>query len=272
MPPPCQRDYCLINLLLSAYENHSWANCRKEWLDQQVRDTPAVEILATRATDGKTLAIEHTLIQPFPTDKKDFVNFEKAGFLRIEEDQSLIVPERYTQVRIPAGALQKKDGRKAVAARVHQWLQANSSTFPEGLSQQICPTATGPLTLQVNVIPCPRKDSKLTIRRYGDEHLSEVIEKALQKKLPKLVQTAADKRILLLEYAQFYLQVADIYAEIEKRRPLVSDLAKVHEIWYVDTFDYEREKVVYFLPYDGVSSIPAFIFQDGQLIGYHPRI
>jgi len=58
----------LISLFVSAYENFTWAGSKIEPLDEQVDG--AIEALVTRA-DGQTMAIEHTLIEPFVGDKRD---------------------------------------------------------------------------------------------------------------------------------------------------------------------------------------------------------
>ena len=75
MPTDSRREHTLIDLFLSCYGNDSWANCELDWLEK--RKDGAVEVLATRS-DGKTLAIEHTLIQPFARDKEDFAYFRKS--------------------------------------------------------------------------------------------------------------------------------------------------------------------------------------------------
>src|SRR4051794_22051074 len=87
-----------IESFLSAYEDLSWADADKDWVDRRVDG--GIEMLATRKSDGKTLAIEHTLIQPFVGDIGDFKLFERA-FLNIEDDKSLIVPDRWLQVFVP---------------------------------------------------------------------------------------------------------------------------------------------------------------------------
>jgi hypothetical protein len=46
----------------------TWADADKDWVDR--RKDGGVEMLARRSSDGKTLAIEHTLIQPFVSDKE----------------------------------------------------------------------------------------------------------------------------------------------------------------------------------------------------------
>jgi hypothetical protein len=261
------REYELIQTFLSAYEDNSWANCTCDWLDKRKDGQP--ECLAQRP-DGKTLVIEHTLIQPFLEDKEDFARSER--FQRIEADKSLIIPERIIYVDVPAGALQKGYSWDAVVKSVHEWLQANIASFPEGMSQHICPVSgvrkASDLCLQVRVIFSPGP-GVLLIRRYGDTRLGEVVEKALKEKLPKLVRTDADKRILLLERDQFTLNEQSIYDEIEQHRAMFPDLAKVDEIWFAETVFYERfgaQKCVFFNLYNSQSQVKALGFWNGRLI------
>ena len=87
MPTKARRENVFIERLLSAYEAGSWATAQIDWLDQRIDG--AVEALVARA-DGRTLAIEHTLIEPFIDDEKDFAQFEKA-LLDIKNDKTLLV-------------------------------------------------------------------------------------------------------------------------------------------------------------------------------------
>ncbi|MBI3894298.1 MAG: hypothetical protein HY313_00055 [Acidobacteria bacterium] len=94
------------------------------------------------------------------------------------------------------------------------------------------------LNLYITVVPL-RGRARLHVRRQQvDDNLSDVIEKALRTKVPKLVNTVAVKRILLLERQHWNLHPKSILDEIEGRRAAFPDLAKVDEIWIVETFFY----------------------------------
>ena len=269
MPTDSRREHTLIDLFLSCYGNDSWANCELDWLEK--RKDGAVEVLATRS-DGKTLAIEHTLIQPFARDKEDFAYFRKS-FLPIEDDKSLIIPGRIIYIDVPIGALQGGYCWNPVVAAVHKWLKVHRFLLPEGRSQHKCPigdvrkTKVSDLNLQVRVIFSPGFEGAFMIRRYGVERLDEVVEKALKEKLPKLVKTKADKHILLLERDQFTLSELRIYEEIEKRRVMFPDLAKVDEVWFAETVFYTSDKYIRFELYDSRTLVQSLAFLDGQLIG-----
>ena len=105
--PTIYREDTFIKLFVSAYENGSWADALHQQPDKIERTKPAVDWLAKRKSDGKILAIEHTIIEPFVGEKADFASFE-AAFLEIERDKSLLVPGRWIQVFVPVGALQNQ--------------------------------------------------------------------------------------------------------------------------------------------------------------------
>ena len=60
-------------------------------------------MLATRS-DGKTLAIEHTIVQPFVGEKVDSNTFVRA-FGCIEKNPDLALPERDMTVVIPVAEI-----------------------------------------------------------------------------------------------------------------------------------------------------------------------
>lgn len=69
MPAPPGKERPLLTRFLRAYEAGSWANASLDWVDERLDS--AVELVATRSSDGATLAIEHTVIQPHSREKAD---------------------------------------------------------------------------------------------------------------------------------------------------------------------------------------------------------
>ena len=66
-------------------------------------------------------------------------------------------------------------------------------------------------------------------------NLGEVIEKAPKTRLPRLVRTSADKRILFFERQHMNLLPENILDEIKKRKLAFPELASVDEIWIIET-------------------------------------
>ncbi len=275
------REDPFIKLFLSAYENGSWADAALVKPDAIERTNPAVDQIATRRSDGKTLAIEHTIIEPFVSDKEDLASFQ-VTFLGIEKDESLLVPGRWMQVFVPVGTLrnQPQEARDAIVQAVHCWIKLNRLIVPDGNSQHVCPIPGVPreppldITLSIRVEPLQggsaAERGSLHVRRQEvSSSLGDVIEKALKKKTPKLANTTADKRILLLERQHMNLSPQRMLGEIEKRRPSFPDLAGVDEIWIIETIFYGTAfggTYLRFERYEGDVVVGSFDFEGGKLM------
>ena len=248
-----------IAAFLSAYEDLTWADAEKDWLDRRIDD--AVEMLATRSSDGKTLAIEHTLIQPFVSDKEDFAFFGPS-FLKIEDDRALIVADKWIQVFVPVGTLNgypKPASRRIIVKAVHEWIKARSFTLPDGDSEHQCAVTGMPgkgdfeITLTIKVTPLPGDGSIQVRRQQVGNDFADVIRRALITKLPKLTKQKADKRVLILERQhmnlrseQILVEVRKQAVEIRKQDPYFPQLAQVDEIWILETVDDEPGGVFFF--------------------------
>ena len=276
------REDLFIKQFLSAYEGGSWADADVTKPDAIDRTNKAVDQLATRKSDGRTLAVEHTIIEPFVGDKGDFAEFEKA-FLDIENDKSLAVHGRWLEVFVPVRSLSKQPPavRKAMVQAVHAWIRSNRLTLPEGRGVHACPVDGSPgkpsfdITLNVRVTPLKRGDADepgaLHVRRQQiDANLGDVVDKALRNKVPKLVNTKADKRIFLLERQHMNLLPEMMLKEVDDRRSSFPDLALVDEIWIIETIFYGTAfggTYLRFELYDWKGDlIRSLDFDDGKLI------
>ena len=114
----------------------------------------------------------------------------------------------------------------------------NRLTLPDGRGKYQCQVAgiTGnpsfEIPLNVRATPLKRGNADepgaLHVRRRQvDVNLGDVMEKALRKKLPKLANTKADQRILLLERQHMNLLPEMMLQEIEDRRATFPELASV---------------------------------------------
>jgi hypothetical protein len=280
--PTNSRADIFISLFVSAYENGSWVDALHIQPDKIERTKPAVDWLAKRKSDGSTLAIEHTIIEPFVGEKADFASFE-AAFLEIERDASLLVPGRWIRVFVPVGTLQnqpRKVEQDAIVRSVHRWIKSNRLDLRDGSSEHRC-TITGTLgnppfdiTLNLKVTPLQHglaaESGCLQVRRQQiEDTLDDVIEKALRKKLPKLVNTAAGQRILLLERQHMNLYPTRMLHEIEKRRTAFPELAHVDEIWIIETIGYGTAFFgthLRFELYENGAEVGSFDFNNGKLM------
>jgi hypothetical protein len=278
MPTGSRREDEFIRLFISAYQDRSWAKATIAWPDKEFDNT--VDAIATKET-GQVLAVEHTIIEPFESEKQDFAFFQ-AAFLRIEEDKSLPVPGRGIQVFVPVGTLRdrpSKTERNAIVDSVHAWIKTNRLAIRDGDSRRACAITGVPgkasyeITLTLKSVPlrgAPYAETgSLFIRRQQVENsLGEVVEKALRKKLPKLVGTQADARVLMLERQHMNLYPQSMLDEVELRRDLFPDLAKVSEIWILETIFYGTPfggTYLRFERYEGGDLVGSFDFNGGKL-------
>ena len=265
---PGKNEQVFIRLFVSAYENFAWAGSRIDRLDEQFDG--AVEALITRA-DGQTMAIEHTLIEPFVGDKRDYAAFEQE-FLRIESDKSLRVPDTAIMVYVPVGILdgQKPAKRNVIVESIHSWIENNRGRLREGIHPYQCDVPGRPpvtLTIRRHVYgnPRPSPGSLLIRRQQVTNDLDKVIEKALRRKLPKLVETKADRHVLFLERDQFTFHPDLMFAEIERQRPHFPLLEQVDEIWHVETIFFDQG-YVYFELRRGTAIGSSFMFEGDVLM------
>ena len=256
-------------MFLSAYENDTWKSASLDWVEE--KQDGAVEVIATRP-DGVTLAVEHTLVQPFVGEKFDSEAFMTA-FGRIEKNPALVLPERNLDVVIPVQAIPKGYDWNDVGKDLLEWLVVNHAGAPqEGEVEHTVPVGrhrrNGPLLLKITLrtTSLPGMAGNCLIARDkmpGD--LDMVIEKALKTKVPKLVKTAVDKRILLLEREQIGLGDNQIYKEVVKLGPKFPELAKVDELWLVNTSILASEGWSYFTLLDGRGLVELLSFENGVL-------
>jgi hypothetical protein len=254
MPTTERREDRIIRLFLSAFEENSWKNASLDFQDKRMDGT--VEVVATRLSDGATLAVEHTLIEPFIDDRKDLAQFTPA-FERVQADVSLSVPDRITYVYVPVGALDRRKAeiRRSIVSQIHEFLKTSIAAFEEGWSHpqlkiSLSSQSSIDLTLTVHAISSPDYSAFRIARQQVSINLDKVIEKALRKKLPKLVRTSADRRILMFERAYMNLLPEQIIGEINRLRPLIPEFAKVDDLWIAETMFYEKEDAIEFLRYD----------------------
>jgi hypothetical protein len=264
MPTGDRRETALIKLFLSAYEDGAWA---VDPLVQPDRITDgAIDGFVTRSSDGRRLAIEHTLIQPYLNDRKDFALFEKR-LLTIQGDSTLTVPGRITWVAVHPEILEPGPTFNQVPEAIHEWLRDNVQLLPLGESWHNCPVRGGAresVRLYTRVFTDSRNATFRMWRFHENDTFGAVVDKALRDKLPKLTNTDADEWILLLEREQMLLDEVTILREIKSRRADFAGLNKA-QIWFAETVFYERDGCVEFKRHVDFTHVQSLIFASGRL-------
>lgn len=260
----------LIELFLSIYENKSWAG------GLSIRESPervmdgGVELIATQLGTGRTLAIEHTIIEPFVGEKRDFFRHFQELQRRLRSDESLKEPGVALYVDAPVNVLPHGTKWALIIDDVCAWLQAEKSTFGAEKTTRNCPSAhhpNGMIPLQVRRQPLDRsQEAFVIVQRYGEIRIEESVRKALASKLRKLTAADVQRRILMLERDQGFVYPKEISKTIDALRAEYRDLDKVHEIWIADTATFEPTKdYVEFLRLVNGEHVESFTFYRGKL-------
>ena len=260
----------LIDLFLTVYDDCSWAGELSDRVRPERTADRGVEMLATRIKDGVTLALEHTLIEPFVGEKIDFHSHYQEFARRLKADPSLQAPGFSIQIDAPVHVLPHRTDWAGIVADVSEWIRATYLTFPQEKALRECPCPhhpDGKLTLQVMVTRLDDvSESFLIVQRFGPLHVDDSVEKALRTKLRKLVDTNADRLVLILERDQGAVLPNEIYQHVDRMRPQFPELAEIDEIWIADTATMFPEKsYLCFLNREGGATEESFQFNRGVL-------
>jgi hypothetical protein len=241
MSKEMKRDQKLVSLFLDEYKNISGEGYQvKEWADDKERNKPAVEAIAVDQSTEKSLAIEHTLLQPFEGEKNDNVPFLMVVG-ELEKDDSLKLPKYSIDIFLQVGAIPKGVKWPEVNKTFGDWLRQNIANLQDGESKHV--VRHNDLEIQMTILKdtLPSSDKgTLTFGRFvPPDSLPEVMRTAFKKKLPKLVDAAADKRILLFENDGLLLVNKTIYDLIGTLAAGFDELKKVDEIWMIGTMGWK---------------------------------
>lgn len=236
-------DIELVKMFLSQYkddDSNSYVLQKRPDIDE--RKAKAIEAIAI-AENGRTLAIEHTYIQPFEGQKSDDVPFLTV-FEQLRKDPSLRIRNRFIDVLVPAFAIPKRVKWEDVARRVRQWFVDTAGKFPtEGEGEYSIPDCEFKLNVVVQAFEFPETDGMVSVGRIlpGGEPFDAVLEKALIQKVPKLVATPADKHILLLEDGSVAIGFAKIRKGLDAGIEKIQYLKKIDAVWTIHTMEWKSK-------------------------------
>lgn len=176
-------------------------------------------------------------------------------------------------VEVPGAAIPLGYQWDEVGRDLLEWLRANHTITPtEGKSKHVVSVGSaklGPLALPITLESMHMPgDAGVTLVSRGPmpQTLGEVVEEALKRKLPKLVKTAAEQRVLLIERQHISLGDTRISDEIGKLAANFPELNDVNEIWIVDTSILESDGFTYFRHIDRERGlVESLIFDKGVL-------
>jgi hypothetical protein len=268
-----KRDRRLIKLFLSEYEGGTWADglADPRWPEDET--DRGLDALVTRRSDGLTLAVEHTLIEPFPGEKSDYHGPFKRLQKRLRDDVSLRPPGLWLRLSLAVGAFPPRSRWQEIGDEIAAWLCAEHHSFQPTGALRRCPCPSHPggaLDVWVAAIPLGENRSvPVFVERHGDMRVPDSVVKALDAKLPKLVDAPARRRLLMLERDQGSLVAEDILTTVDLCRTSHPGLSRVDELWIADTATFEEPDTWVRFSYDGGSGADrvAFEFYRGVLLG-----
>ncbi len=241
-----KRDRQLVNQFLIGYNFLSGSSfTATQFPEDEDRTKPAVEVIATDGT--RTMAIEHTLLEPFVGQKEDDVRFLKV-FGSLEGAPDLLKAGFDVDLIVSVGAIPKGFDWAVVALRVREQLSKKIKTVSEIDAVEVIEGLQFRLPVRL-IVQCHHAggDDHVWLSRGwpGSESLPSLVRKALSSKLPKLVGTPADLHVLLLEKAT----IAGSYGEVrhaidELKDEFKTDLAQT-EIWTINTVSFESSGTVF---------------------------
>ena len=243
-----KRDQKLVSLFLEEYTKISGEAFQvKEWVDDAERNKPAVEAIAVNESTGTSLAIEHTLLQPFEGEKEDSHRFLTV-IGDLEKDDSLKVPRYMVTINLRVGAIPKGVNWIEVNKTLDGWIRDNVAKLDDDRSNHTIRHDDLEIQITISKMTLPHSEKGILIFSRGvpPDSLSDVMRTAFKKKLPKLVGTPADKRILLFENNSLLHGNGDIHEVVKTLEPEFDDLRQVEEIWLIGTVGWESENDLWF--------------------------
>lgn len=212
----------------------------KDWPD---RDSSKKNIDAMCCDNaGRTLAIEHTLIEPFEGERADKARFMKT-LAPLQHHPSLLQPGYGFTVSSLVNSIPK---RGDVTKELLRQLPGVLPTLPEGRNSVVVSAGDWTLELRVDKVRIsPDGPGKFFTGRVdpGDPG-AELIVSAFRKKAEKLSASAGDIKILLLEKDASAGTIEGQFEQLPDEPGIRSFLARVDEIWRVNTVALESENVI----------------------------
>jgi hypothetical protein len=214
-----------------------------EWPDEKERHQPAIDAVA-RSPKGQTLAIEHTLVQPYEEEKTDTQIFHRI-FVPLEHDSTLRFQDFDIELYPKVGAIPKGLEFDKVRNAVRHWVKSRADEFPFGESSQ----RIDGLPIEVNVVVQKHETllGQVFVGRSDMPNtLPNVIETALARKIPKLASREASRRLLLLEAESVQHSSGHIAEAIESLEPQIPLLSEIDEMWVADTTSQKSGQLCFF--------------------------
>jgi hypothetical protein len=240
-----QRDKDVIGYWVRLYNRLTGTSFKVEdWPD---KDSSKENIDAVcRDNDGHTLAIEHTLIEPFAGEKADAARFMRT-LASLEDHPGLRQPGFMFLVSQPVDSIPTGINWSDIPKELLGRLKSILPTLAEGNSTVTIQTEKWALRLHIQKLRLgPEYPGKFLTGRIGPGDPGPgLIIHALGKKVPKLLAYEAEKKILLLEKDAVAGRIESQFEQIPDEHEIKKLLAGIDEIWSVHTAGLQNENVIF---------------------------
>jgi len=227
------RERELIERFILAYNVEKNADYTvTEWPDE---DSSAQAIDAVAAdNDLGTLAIEHTLVQPFENERADSAIFSRC-LAPLDHKPALLKPGFDVTLTFKVGAVPKKVDWSVVPKAVEDWYLAAFESLPFGNFNRVVDGL--PFECEVNVDKeTTTGEPHLFIDRWmPGETIDNVVSTSLAAKVPKLAAAPGNTRVLLLEKNSLPRSPDEIGEAVERNRERFPELERIDEVWVINT-------------------------------------
>lgn len=193
-----------------------------------------------------TLAIEHTLIEPFVGEKADAARFLRT-LGELENHPSLLQPGHMFMVSQPVASVRTGIRWSDISNELLEQLPNILRELPDGNSRIPLRASGCEILLNIQKLPCRQNDSGkfLTGRNYRGDPGPELVIRALRNKIPKLSWSNAEKKILVLEKDAVAGTIESQFEKIADNHEIRNLLLGIDEIWSANTAGLEREAVLF---------------------------
>jgi hypothetical protein len=193
------------------------------------------------------MAFEHTLIEPFEGERSDTDRFMRV-FSRLEGSVDLMKPTYDVDIIVRVGAIPTGVDWERTGEAVRRHLASRIPNLSEGRTLELVAEAEFPLEFTLSISPhdLGERDHVWISRSLPKDSLELVVRRALERKLPKLVNEHADRRVLLLEKADIACGITDARAAIDKIADEFPLVKTIDEIWLTITHTWNSDETVFY--------------------------
>jgi len=196
--------------------------------------------------NGRTLAVEHTLIQPFEGAKEDDARFlQTLGSLENHPD---LVERGYAyQVRQTVRAIPTGIDWQEVPRETIKQLRSILPTLPECDVEVVIKGTKWELPLRVTKMRSNAADDGTfgTGRFWPGDPGAELVLCALRNKVPKLSASSADLKILLMEKDAVAGTVEHQFEQLPDTTEVRALLSAIDQVWSVNTVSLGTDGVIF---------------------------